>query len=291
MGLDTDGNLYGYQESLDNLKKGVAALRGDTQNGVNLWITSILKLLRLKHEFGLSIPEKDYGLIRRILAAKSRNAQNPPEDIDREITKVIIHARSPKAAILELQDLGFSVNENVAAAVLDRLEDADYHVRRLVAEVLTDMGLGTHWRGIREILSEGVWEKDGNLYYESELPLFHSMEFSTFYGPKDWEALGYRYLGIKNFDRSSSPLRDPGQTAAGEEEVGGIDMNTIDLDRRGAGVDIQFDPAKLREMMNTSIDGFAPVIIDLIPLPSVLPILGLEPQKKDEEGFELLSQK
>ncbi len=71
-----------------------------------------------------------------------------------------------------------------------------------------------------------------------------------------------------------------------DEEVGGIDMNTIDLDREGAGVDIQFDPAELQRLIDTGIDGFAPVIINITPLPSVLPLLGLDPANK-EEGMEM----
>ena len=68
-------------------------------------------------------------------------------------------------------------------------------------------------------------------------------------------------------------------------------MNTIDLGREGAGVDIQFDPTELQEIIDAGIDGlvpsevegFAPVIINITPLPSVLPLLGLEPQRKEDE--------
>ncbi len=66
-------------------------------------------------------------------------------------------------------------------------------------------------------------------------------------------------------------------------DVGGIDMNEIDLDREGAGVDIQFDPAELQGLIDTGIDGFAPVIINITPLPSVLPLLGLDPVVREEE--------
>jgi hypothetical protein len=65
-------------------------------------------------------------------------------------------------------------------------------------------------------------------------------------------------------------------------------MNEIDLDKQGAGVDIQFDPAELQELIDAGIDGFAPVIINITPLPSVLPLLGLEPRK--EEDAEELSR-
>ena len=60
-------------------------------------------------------------------------------------------------------------------------------------------------------------------------------------------------------------------------------MNSIDLGREGAGVDIQFDPTELQDIIDAGIDGFAPVIINITPLPSVLPLLGLEPAKKEEE--------
>ena len=76
--------------------------------------------------------------------------------------------------------------------------------------------------------------------------------------------------------QSSSPV-------SADDEVGGIDMNTIDLDREGAGADIRFDPAQLQELIDAGIDGFAPVIINITPLPSVLPLLGLEPQRKEDD--------
>ena len=76
--------------------------------------------------------------------------------------------------------------------------------------------------------------------------------------------------------QSSSPI-------SSSDKVGGIDMNSIDLEREGAGVDIQFDAAELQELIDAGIDGFAPVIINITPLPSVLPLLGLEPQRKEDE--------
>ena len=88
-------------------------------------------------------------------------------------------------------------------------------------------------------------------------------------------------------DDPSTSLR-AGEIRDTSDEVGGIDMNSIGLDREGAGVDIQFDPAELQELIDAGIDGFAPVIINIVPLPSVLPLLGLEPTK--EEDMEELSR-
>ncbi|MBI3617844.1 MAG: hypothetical protein HY210_06475 [Candidatus Omnitrophica bacterium] len=44
----------------------------------------------------------------------------------------------------------------------------------------------------------------------------------------------------------------------------------------------------MQELIDAGIDGFAPVIINITPLPSVLPLLGLEPRK--EEDAEKLSR-
>ena len=80
---------------------------------------------------------------------------------------------------------------------------------------------------------------------------------------------------------TSSPIN------ARSKDIGGIDLNTIEVDRQGAGVDIRFDPVEARQIIDMGIDGFAPVIINLIPLPSVLPLLGLSPQRKEDEEFEI----
>jgi len=35
--------------------------------------------------------------------------------------------------------------------------------------------------------------------------------------------------------------------------------------------------------LNMQIDGFSPIIINITPIPSVLPLLGLEPRSRDDE--------
>ena len=59
---------------------------------------------------------------------------------------------------------------------------------------------------------------------------------------------------------------------------GGIDLNNIEVDRKGMGTEIQFDPVVLEDMSN--ITGFVPVIINLTPINSILPLLGFN----DESG-------
>ena len=65
---------------------------------------------------------------------------------------------------------------------------------------------------------------------------------------------------------------------------GGIDMNEIPVDKKGEGVNIQFDPAQLNSLQNMHIDGFAPVIINITPINNVPFLLGLANQL---ESFEV----
>ena len=66
---------------------------------------------------------------------------------------------------------------------------------------------------------------------------------------------------------------------------GGIDMDEINIQHQGAGVDIKFDPAMERHILDKGVDGFTPVIIDLVPINSVLPLLGIEPKSEEVEYF------
>jgi len=86
-----------------------------------------------------------------------------------------------------------------------------------------------------------------------------------------------------------------------ELQPGGIDMNEIGIDRRGedgfieSGEGIMFEMQGMEDLLNMDIQGFTPVIIDMTPLNSVLPLLGLAPiekgikfgQEEIEQEFEL----
>ena len=60
-------------------------------------------------------------------------------------------------------------------------------------------------------------------------------------------------------------------------------MNEIHVDRQGSGVDIQFSQQAIQPIIDMGIDGFAPVIINLTPISSILPMLGLAPEEKESE--------
>ena len=78
---------------------------------------------------------------------------------------------------------------------------------------------------------------------------------------------------------ASSPVTAPME----EKKVGGIDFNPallnlqIKRDRFGVPLPLPQQPVK-----NIHIDGLFPVIINITPLPSLLPLLGLDPSNKKE---------
>lgn len=63
------------------------------------------------------------------------------------------------------------------------------------------------------------------------------------------------------------------EAAATVDNVGGIDLNEILLQRTDGTVNIEFDPAKVQAILDAGvIDGFTPVIINVTPLPVLLPL-------------------
>ena len=59
-------------------------------------------------------------------------------------------------------------------------------------------------------------------------------------------------------------------------DVGGIDMNDLAITRADEQKRIQFDPTVMLKYSTMNPDTFAPVIINIVPVPSLLPLLGLE---------------
>ena len=64
-------------------------------------------------------------------------------------------------------------------------------------------------------------------------------------------------------------------------QVGGIDLNQINVNREGRAVVVQFDPAQLNQLMQGGFEGFMPVIINITPIQSPLPLLGVNPRKEE----------
>ncbi|MEW5895060.1 MAG: ankyrin repeat domain-containing protein [Candidatus Omnitrophota bacterium] len=95
-----------------------------------------------------------------------------------------------------------------------------------------------------------------------------------------------RENGKKRVTKYIEKLQADQAMLSDSDDVGGIDMNTIDIERQKsteAGSEahtIQFNMQGMEPLLNMDIQGFSPVIIDMIPINSVLPLLGLMPTEK-----------
>jgi hypothetical protein len=69
---------------------------------------------------------------------------------------------------------------------------------------------------------------------------------------------------------------------------GGIDLNPAALNlkvmRTGKGIQVQFDPAEIQRIKTEGVSGFTPVIINIMPVKSMLPALGLAPAEHELAG-------
>jgi len=54
----------------------------------------------------------------------------------------------------------------------------------------------------------------------------------------------------------------------------------IDVNRHGSGVKIQFNPIVIEDLINFA--GFIPVIINIAPIKSIMPLLGLDYRRKED---------
>ncbi len=59
------------------------------------------------------------------------------------------------------------------------------------------------------------------------------------------------------------------------QDLGGIDLNQININRTGKTIKVDFDPAQLDELLQGEFQGFSPVIIDIAPILSPFPLLGI----------------
>ena len=105
------------------------------------------------------------------------------------------------------------------------------------------------------------------------------------------EALHHEVLHAMHPEWEHDDIRYNRQFQAGYTELskrliqndkGGIDLNSIGLYRRGTGVEINFQPALVEPFLQEDIPGFIPSIINVTPINSVLPLLGLEPPELEQ---------
>jgi ankyrin repeat protein len=72
------------------------------------------------------------------------------------------------------------------------------------------------------------------------------------------------------------------ETAKNSKDLGGIDLNQININRTGKTIKVDFDPAQLNELMQGGFEGFSPVIINITPIASPFPLLGIAPRREEE---------
>jgi len=68
---------------------------------------------------------------------------------------------------------------------------------------------------------------------------------------------------------------------------GGIDFNKISVEREGSRINFNFEPETITPLLQQEINGFIPVIINIAPINSVLPLLGLAPIRDEDVELEL----
>lgn len=70
-------------------------------------------------------------------------------------------------------------------------------------------------------------------------------------------------------------------------EVGGIDLNKIEVEHTGKTIPVQFDKAQLNELMQNGFDGFKPVITNFEYIQSPFPLLGVKSRETYPEVARL----
>jgi hypothetical protein len=107
MAIDHKGRLYGRVDAIDDFEEGKVVLAGD---GFNLSIGIVLRVLRLKHEFGLRILKDDHrNMVDTLNQYKAKEVPLPGfviETAQKQVDKIMETAIDPEQAQRELESLG-----------------------------------------------------------------------------------------------------------------------------------------------------------------------------------------
>ena len=116
-----------------------------------------------------------------------------------------------------------------------------------------------------------------------ELPWQKDTEIELYISPSEkgeTEDLSFIHLADEEKQRKR------GASSISKDKFGGIDLNSNNLNLQTQGQEININiPFDAQPMMNTPIDGFAPVIIQIVPA-NIPALLGV---KEEEEEFEVSS--
>ena len=87
------------------------------------------------------------------------------------------------------------------------------------------------------------------------------------------------------FDLNNAFARVKRELDSAQSATGGIDMNTskMGMNVTGEKINIQLDNAMIDSFKRGDFTGVRPVILNVTPIQSVLPLLGLAPRREDDE--------
>jgi len=204
--------------------------------------------------------------------------------------KLFIQAPQSDAAMLDEEDLIKSLVSNIgeAAEYLELWTRPQEHMPNSIDPEL-DKQMAENWFNIydgqfRDTINDLRARGDANLVRRilTELKADQVIDHQVImerYG-KSGAEIFKEYVGLL---RELSKTLESSDAAQLGQDVGGIDFNRINVNREGAGFDIQFSPQSIEPFLQDGFEGFVPVIINIIPLPTVLPLLGLEPRTRQRE--------
>ncbi|MFH0753036.1 MAG: hypothetical protein V2A70_00550 [Candidatus Omnitrophota bacterium] len=81
-------------------------------------------------------------------------------------------------------------------------------------------------------------------------------------------------LKVVNAELSVRPSSDNAMDINGGIDLKSRNMN-LDVTKDGKGVEMKFDPAMMEQFKNGDFKGIVPVIINITPITSALPLLGM----------------
>jgi len=115
---------------------------------------------------------------------------------------------------------------------------------------------------------------------------YHSYLYS---GDKEKELHLNQYLNLYSVSKEGAEVareimstKHDSDTAMASD-VGGIDIQNIDVVHKNGSARIQFNEQAVRDVLKNGFAGFTPVIINITPIQSPLPLLGINPAKQPEE--------
>lgn len=178
---------------------------------------------------------------------------------DQSGTVVVSSLENSKQAVVQVEKL---IDSAINIILDERQPGKVLTTLRLLKSVLKNVQSQAYWQSLDQIL-----KSDWDLL---KMELDHNF---TEIEPRNRLKAILNELKVKiHAEAGSKAMLSPG----------GIDLNAskIDLQRKGSGVNIAFDPAMIAQFKTRNFKGIVPVITAITPIASFYPLLGLkEPQE------------